>query len=390
MKILIVMLSSLISLTALPQQGVDEFLKLVEQNNKELLAARKLAEAEKSGFQTGLTPDNPTVEYGHFPGNHDAMGTKTTYGISQSFDFPTVYSARKKLADSQSQLSELEYQLFRRDKLLEAKLKFCDYAFLLQKKEEYQDRLEHSNQLYQSYQTNFDRGNTSILDLNKAKIQNLKIKSSYQLVLQDIESVSQELELLAGVPLQQANAVQLSAPDLPPLAEVLEEVRAKQPELQYFTQTQKVADLNIKLARQNWLPNLQLTYEGEKVPEGTYRGLRAGIAIPLWKDKNTVQHAQALALFEESRYQSRITSIMNETAKRYQQAATYDNIRREYQQTLEASANVNFLDKALKLGHISVIEYFNELAFYYETRDAYLEIEKNYYQFMARLWAFQL
>lgn len=390
MKILIIILSSMISVVALGQQRVDEFLKLVEQNNKELLAARKLVEAEKSGFQTGLTPDNPTIEYGHFPGNNDAMGTKTTYGISQSFDFPTVYSAKKKLAANQSELSELEFQLFRQDKLLEAKLKFYDYAFLLKKKEEYQNRLEHSTRLLQSYQTNFDKGNSSILDLNKARIQNLKIKSNYQLLLQEIESTRKELELLAGEPMEQATTIQLSGQELLPLATVMEEVQEKKPELHYLKQAQMVASTNVKLAKQNWLPDLQLTYEGEKVPEGTYRGIRAGISIPLWKEKNTVQHAQAQAQFESNRYDSRITSILNETEKLYQQAFELNKIQLEYKQTLEQSANIGFLDKALNLGQISVIDYFNELSFYYETMDTYLEIEKNYYQSLAKLWAFQL
>jgi outer membrane protein TolC len=390
MKIPVIILSSFISLAALAQQGVDEFLELVEQNNKELLAARKLADAEKSGFQTGLTPDNPTIEYGHFPGNNDAMGTKTTYGISQSFDFPTVYSAKKKLAANQSKLSELEYQLFRQDKLLEAKLKFYDYAFLLKMKDEYQSRLAHSTQLYRSSQTNFDKGNTSILDLNKARIQNLKIKSNYQLVLQEIESTRKELELLAGEPLEQADAIQLSGDELPLLAKVLEEVQEKKPELHYLKQAQMVAGTNVKLAKQNWLPDLQLTYEGEKVPEGTYRGIRAGISIPLWKDKNTVQQAQARVQFESNRYDSRITAILNETEKIYNQAFELQKIRLEYKQTLEESANVDFLDKALNLGQISVIDYFNELTYYYETMDAYLEIEKKYYQLLAQLWAFQL
>lgn len=390
MKILMIILSSLISTATLGQQRVNDFLKLVEQNNKELLAARKLSEAEKSGFQTGLTPDNPTIEYGHFPGNNHVIGTKTTYGISQSFDFPTVYSAKKKLAAGQSKLSELEFQLFRQDKLLEAKLKFYDYAFLLKKKAEYQRRMEHSTKLYQSYQTNFDQGNTSVLDLNKARLQNLKIKSAYQLVLQELESLHQELELLAGGTLNQANAIQLSGEELPPLVAILEEVQANQPELIYLTQAQKVAEMDVKLTKQNWLPNLELTYEGEKVPEGTYRGVRAGIAIPLWKEKNTVRHAQARAWFEESRYQARISSILNETTKHYQQAAAYDSIRREYETTLEEAANNIFLDKALNLGQISVIEYFNELTFYYEAMDAYLEIEKNYYQTLAKLQAFRL
>lgn len=390
MKTLILLLLSFITLAASAQPGLDNFLQLVEENNQELQAARKLSEAEKAGFQTELTPENPTVEYGRFPGSNDAMGTKTVYGISQSFDFPTVYGIRKKLANNRGELSDMEYQVFRQDKLLEAKLKFYDYAFLLKQKAEYENRLEHSTRLYQSYQARFEQGSTSVLDVNKARIQNLMIKSNYQLLLQSIESTVKELELLAGKELTTQELPLLAEQELPPLGNILDEIQARQPELRYLKQAQKIADMNVKLARNNWLPNLEISYEGERDPDGTYRGLKAGVAIPLWKDKNKVQYAKAQALYETNRYNARIAAILNETSKLYQQVKEYAIIRDEYQQTLEESANVGFLDKALALGEMSVIDYFNELAFYYETMDTYLEIEKNYYQAMARLQAFQL
>ena len=196
MKIIIIILFSFITTHAWPQSGVEAFLNQVEEKNKELNSARQLFEAEKTGFQTGLAPDNPTIEYGYFPGNNDVIGTKTTFGISQSFDFPTVYQVKKKLANSQQKLSGYEYQLFRQDLLLRAKLRYYDYVFLLKRKIEYQSRLEHSDQLYQSYQTNFEKGNTSVLDVNKARIQNLKIKSNYMLLIQDIASVKKRIGIV--------------------------------------------------------------------------------------------------------------------------------------------------------------------------------------------------
>lgn len=390
MKIIFITIFCIISLQAFPQIRVDEFLQMVEQNNKELISARKLLEAQQAGFQTGLTPDNPTIEYGHFPGSNDAIGTKSTYGISQSFDFPSVYSTRKKLANNRGELSEFEYQLFRQDKLLEAKLTLYDYVFLLKKKAEYKTRLEHSEKLYQSYQSKFDQGNSSVLDVNKARIQHLKIKSSYQMLLQEIESIRKELELLAGKELAPLNNLEIPGQELPVLDVVLEEVQQKQPELQYLKQAQKVADMQVKLARQNWLPELEIAYQGETEPDGTYRGIRAGLSIPLWKEKKTVVHARAQVIFEKNRFDARITSILNETERLYGQTVEYAKIREEYRQTLEESANVNFLDKALRLGQMSVIEYFNELAFYYESIDAYLEIEKAYTRSLAKLEAYKL
>ncbi|SFF48389.1 TolC family protein [Sunxiuqinia elliptica] len=390
LKVLLLTFLGVLSQAVYAQNNVDEFLSLVEQNNQELKAAYKLMEAQQMGFQTGLTPDNPSIEYGHFPGKQEEIGNKTTYGISQSFDFPTVYSVRKKLANDQSQLSEYEYQLFRQAKLLEAQLGFYQYAFLLKKQRILQKRLEHAEQLYQSYQTKFERGNASVLDVNKARIQYLKTKSNNQLLVQELDAQQRDLQLLSGQTPDTLVIVSNPANELPSLETVLSDMQQLQPEVRYLQQAQQVADRQIKLAKQNWLPELELGYESEKAGDGTYRGVRGGLSIPLWKDKNKVKQAKAQAIFEEQRYSSRLSSLVSETQKRYKQAEELNKIWKEYDQTLKEAANIGFLDKALQLGHLSVIDYFNELAFYYETIDTAMEIENNYIQTLAKLQAYKL
>ena len=390
MKTFATIFFTIISLSVFSQTGEEAFLQQVEQNNQELVSARKLLEAEQTGSQTGLTPDNPTIEYGHFPGSNDAIGTKTTFGISQSFDFPTVYQVKKKLAENRSGLSEHEFRLFRQDKLLEAKLKFYDLLFLLKKEAEFKNRLAHSDKLYQSYQSQFEKGNTSVLDLNKARIQNLKIKSRHQILLQEIESTRKELELLAGGPVPTGRAIPLPTDELPALSTVLDEMKQTLPEWQYLEQAQKVDEMEIKLAKQNWMPEFEIAYEGETVPDGTYRGLKAGLSIPLWKDKKAVQYAKANAIYKTSHYDARKTFLLNETEKLYNQTTALAEIKETYRSTLDEAANVTFLDKALSAGQMSVIEYFNELAFYYESMDAYLEIEQAYIQSLAKLRAYKL
>lgn len=294
------------------------------------------------------------------------------------------------MANDQSQLSEYEYQLFRQAKLLEAQLGFYQYAYLLKKQHILQKRLEHAEKLYQSYQTKFERGNASVLDVNKARIQYLKTKSNNQLLVQELNAQQRDLQLLSGQTLDTLVIVSNPADELPSLETVLSDMQQLQPEVRYLQQAQQVADRQIKLAKQNWLPEFELAYESEKAGDGTYRGVRGGLSIPLWKDKNKVKQAKAQAIFEEQRYSSRLSSLISETQKRYTQAEELNKIRKEYNQTLEEAANIGFLDKALRLGRLSVIDYFNELAFYYETIDTAMEIENNYLQTLAKLQSYKL
>jgi outer membrane protein, heavy metal efflux system len=62
----------------------------------------------------------------------------------------------------------------------------------------------------------------------------------------------------------------------------------------------------------------------------------------------------------------------------------------EYKNLMGTVDNAFLLDKALRLGQISTIEYFMELSYYYTAYDKYLHIEYEYQQAIAALYKYQL
>ncbi|MGQ8336162.1 TolC family protein [Sunxiuqinia sp. A32] len=390
MKYIITLALVFISAISHAQMGVDEFLELVETNNSEMLAAKKLTKAEKLNQQTGVTLDNPTVEYGYLPGNNSAIDHKTIYSIKQSFEFSTILGTRKKVANQQGELSNLEFEIYRMEKLLEAKNRFYDFIFLLKKEHEYKKRLGHATNLIESYQKQFDNGNASILDLNKSKIQFLNIKSSYELLQQDLNSIRKELALLCGTEIPEAIKTEFPLVSFATQDSIISELQNLHPELQLLKQNINLAEMQVKLARQSWIPDIELGYQGEVEQEGTFRGFVGGVSIPLWKDKNKVKYALAYADFKENQFQSRQEIIWTDFVKKYNKVKEYAKILDEFDQTLKQAANINFLNKALELGQLSVIEYFNELAFYYQSMDKQMEIELEYYKTLNQLQAYKL
>ncbi|MEA3445973.1 MAG: TolC family protein [Bacteroidota bacterium] len=386
--LLSIVLSFAIGLAA--QNGIDGFLRLVENNNKELLAAINLLETKKIGFRTDINPDNPKVGYGNFPGTKSDYGHKSHFSISQSFEFPTIYATKRKIADEKNTISNYEYQQFRQELLLQAKLAYYDFIFLLKKKKEISKRLQHSGQLFQSYKTGFDMGNVSVLDVNKAKIQFLKAKSNYELTKQKLQSKIKELELFIADDLQISKDTLYSNISAEILDTVLAGMHKTDPQLLWIAQNRVIAQMNIKLKKQEILPNFEISYEREYEPAASFSGFKAEISIPLWQNKNTVKLAKAQAQYAGHQAKALYIKRINEIEKLYEQKNEYGNLLQEYSKTLENAGNLRYLEKALEMGQLSIIDYFNELSFFYNSIDEYLKIEKEYYKTDARLNSFKL
>ena len=91
----IALLSS--ALVAGAQTSIEEVLRSVETNNKELQANRQMVTAQKLEAKLDNNLPDPTVTYSHLYGNKEGMGFTGELVASQSFDFPSLYMQRNKI-----------------------------------------------------------------------------------------------------------------------------------------------------------------------------------------------------------------------------------------------------------------------------------------------------
>ena len=373
----------------LAQSGMEQFLSAVEKNNKELKAARQQLAAQMVANKTEMNPADPRISYSNMPGTKAEYGDKWNVGVSQTFDFPTVYSTKRKLAKQKSTLNDAEYNLLRQQVLLDAKLVYVDFVYLAKKEKENAKRLVRSEKLYQSYQREFEVGNVSILDFNKAKIQYLNQKSQYKLTRQEMLAKQKELELFSSAPIAVSDTAYVASSQ-EGLAELINERKAKDPSFSIIENQKQVAQLDVKLQKQKSLPNFEVGFGQDNEPAATFRGFQAGMSIPLWQNSNKVKLARAGVEVANTRADALLAAKVIETEKLFQQKEEYAQVMVEYEEILKDATNIHFLDKALELGHLSVIEYFNELAFYYQSIDEFLKIEKEFFRIDAMLNGFKL
>ena len=79
------------------QSGIEQVLKNIEANNKELQANAQLITSQKLEAKTDNNLPDPTLSYAHLWGAKDKNETIGELVVSQSFDFPSLYATRNKL-----------------------------------------------------------------------------------------------------------------------------------------------------------------------------------------------------------------------------------------------------------------------------------------------------
>lgn len=91
-------LFGLLHLSAWAQAGMEEVLRSVEENNKSLQAGRQLIESRKLDARTGNCLPNPTIEWNQLWADKSVGGNANELAVVQSFDFPSVYINKNRLA----------------------------------------------------------------------------------------------------------------------------------------------------------------------------------------------------------------------------------------------------------------------------------------------------
>ena len=138
------------------------------------------------------------------------------------------------------------------------------------------------------------------------------------------------------------------------------------------------------------LPKIETGYHSQGILGQTYRGFHAGITIPLWENKNRVKAAEAnLEHVTGNADRHRLEHRM-ENMRLYEQLGIRKNAMEEYSQLVNSTNNTALLDKALRFGQITIVQYFMDQAYYFSAYDKYLQLEIEYYKAVAELYKYAL
>ena len=380
------------TLCASAQTDIEKVLRSVEAGNKELQAARQLTTSRKIEAATENNLPDPTVTYSHLYGNKEGMGFTGELIASQSFNFPSLYAQRGKLAKLRGENFEQQSEALRQDILLRAKEVCLDLVMLNKQKSLLEVRRGNAEQLSALYEQRLKAGDADILETNKIALELLNVNNEARMNEAERADKLRELATLCGgEEVAFGDTVYPEALLPASLGELKEEVMSLDRRLCSLRSDQSVARKQISVSRAQGLPSFELGYRMNPSSGGErYNGFIVGISIPLFANRGKVKQAKAQSLYADLQTESMQTMVENELLQLYNRATTLKTSIDEYSKVLEGQSNLALLNKAIQSGQISMIEYFADVTTIYQSMQNFMLIENEYQKVLARVYKHKL
>ena len=363
-SILTILLVGTLTMSA---QHFETVMQDIERNNTTLAALQAQTDATQWNNRTGLAPDNPEVEFGYLWGNPTDMGNRLDFNVTQSFDFPTTYVYRKKVADSQASQAATHYQAARRDILLQAGKACINLIYYNIMQREYARHQEVAQSVLDAYQKMYDQGEKNILDLNKAKLDLLSVRRDVESNRIEREAALAELvRLNGGKPVVLEDTVYPSFTLPEDFDSWYADVESTNSLLKTYAAAIEASENEVRLNKSLWAPKFTVGYNSERILGTTLQGVGVGVSLPLWQNSRAVKSAQLNTFAQRCAEQDARLSLSSELRSKYEQARSLQDLYREYNDILQSINSEALLKKALDEGEIPIVEYILEKNVYRE------------------------
>lgn len=392
-KLLVVCLTVAMSVPGFAQENAGTVLSQIEKNNTALQALRKRTEADQYGYKAERALEAPEVGFDYLWSSPADVGTRKDISVTQSIDVAALAGARGKLADSRTELSAIQYNIERQKVLLEAKQLYIRIVYCNAVNAELSSRIARSEQIEAAYRDMQARGETDMIEVNKAHLAYLSQKNALSRNMVERESLLSELQGLNGGEPVEVNASVISTDEVLPAdfgawyAEASQQI----PELAYMKKNVDVNAAEARTAKMANYPSLTAGYMAELVKGSNFRGLTLGLSIPIWSVRSKVRQANASCEAAKLEERDAVTKTYNSFKALYDRAKGLQEISTELSSSLAVSTEAMALtEHKLKAGDISLIDNIMELSLYYSLADEVLATSCDYALALAELYAWNL
>lgn len=389
MKKIILAAMAFTAVVSAKAQDINSVLKSVEQNNMELKALLKGNEAADIENKSQNTLEDLSIEYSPFFQSETSGIASSELVITQGFDFPTIYGARKKAGQLQRNVLDMQYQTARRDILVNAKKLCLDIINYNKQKQLLQERRKNADELLAMFELKFKNGDATSLELNKIKLDRMNLET--ELVQADTKHANamQQLQALnGGLPIE-VNMTEY--PQAPADDEVTMYEKAVATDWTVRTAQASVlaAEQDVKVNKQSWIPKFEIGYRRNTEGDNASNGFLIGGSIPLFSSKNKVKIAKA-------RQTEAVMQHANARINAENSARTMINQMKQLKASADAydvplmRQTLKLLRTAVENGEISVTEYYVEADNIYKNMITYMDIERQYQDALTEIYKNEL
>jgi outer membrane protein TolC len=354
----------LFPLAALPQASLDSVIAAVRSANPSLISSRLQMEAEMRAARTGIYLPNPEVQFDYLWGDPASSGNRVDFGISQSFDFPTVYfqkSSQSRLVKTNASLLYLQKE---REMIHQARLAWITLVGLNRQFMLIDHRITLADDIAGKAKIQLSRGEIDVIRYHHAQMEFVNLKMEKTRLDVERNSYQTRLVQLCGgktVPVMDTAYPVLSTWSEGELVGSL----AGTPYIKSLENEINIRNLNKNIAISEWFPKFKAGFYSETITGLRYQGITTGISIPLFQNSNTVKTADlqmktATAGLDQYRSQrtALITALLNKRDK-------LSTLVQEIRSALLPVNDLSLLKKALDTGEINISEFYYECSVFY-------------------------
>lgn len=389
MKRYIILIASLVAMSAVAQSPIESILQSVADNNNNIKATQQDVSAAQTELSAENCLENTSFEFEYLWAEKQVPGgNKYGFSIMQGFDFPTVYGQRRKLINAQNALGASQINYVRQSVLLEARNLYIKIVYLNKQIELVAEREKIARSLVDMYKTRLETGDANRLEVNKVEIDRLSQSSQLKMLINERQAALADLVACNGGMTLPISAKQIEQYPIMTMPASLEEVAAQWQEadanINMIRKQQQVAESFSAVSKEGWIPKFELGYKQAYEVGDMFYGLAVGVSLPLFKTSNEVKTAQARALSLSLQSDVAKAELNAEVSQLYNEATTLSAALEDYTLLTEQN-NRELLVKALQAGQISLIEYMSDIAQLNEAEENRLMLEYQYYLALSNL-----
>jgi len=374
-------------LAAVMPASADSFSDLVNSiaaSSPTLEAEKFRAEAATEALKAENMLSDPEVEFERLWRQGEGEN-RWSAGVSQSFDWPGAYSARRRairaaasaasarmsatLTACRTQAAQLLIELAAADKEIGILTEISNSMQQLQSK--YLEAWEH--------------GETTILDVNKIKLENIRAVAKLEKAISARRTLLSDLHALSG-----NDSIEIPAEmDMPYLRlHTLDDYMAaleSSPEMLAAAADSEAAGEESSVARASRWPGFTLGYNHAFEDGAHFNGFSVGVSLPVYSRKHATRSAAANALAARFDLISQRNRMAAKIESDYRNAVALHGQMDRYAPVVEGVNNLTLLRKALDGGELSLLEFLQEMNYFIEARLDYVEIAREYTLLVALL-----
>ena len=313
-------------------QTIEDVLRSIERNNKSLQAQQQTTDAAKMEIQNRNNLEDPSVEYSpFFARGVDGMASSELV-VTQGFDFPSLYAARRRSGKLQQETLERQQQAVRREILLAAKNLCLDLIRLNQENALLAQRKKNADELLVLFEERLAKGDANVLDVNKIKMERMSVQTEVaQNNAAHRAAVQQLLAMNGNLPIEFSENVYPAVEPIRDYNALYDEIMASDADLLAADAAARAANKELTVNRQSWLPKLEVGYRRNTSVGEKSNGFLVGGSLPIFSNRRKTKIARAQAIsaqlqLDDARLQAeaQVQSQYNEMQQLREAMEAYD------------------------------------------------------------------